>query len=140
MHFIMHRDGLHYHYPSEKEISLVQTVNENESRYSARQILDAKRARELYSKVVFPSNKDFKIIIKNNMILNCPVTTNDVDRANAIYGPSLATLKGKTTRTKSKLFVTDYVDVPPAVLDSNKDITLSAEILFCQLHPFICNH
>ena len=83
-HFIMHRDGIHYHDPSEKEISFVQTVNENEYGYSARHISDAKRARELYSKVGFPSNKDFKSLIKNNMILNCPVTADDVNRANTI--------------------------------------------------------
>ena len=129
MHFIMHQDGLHYHDPSEKEISFMQTVNKNESGYSTRQIFDAKRACELYSKVGFPSNKDFNSLIKNNMILNCPVTSNDVDRANTIYGPSITTLKGKSTRTKSKPVVTDYVDVPPAVLDSNKDITLSDKII-----------
>ena len=115
---------------------MVQTVNENESGYSARQVSDVKRARELYSKVGFPSNKDFKSLIKNNMILNCPVTADDVDRANNIYGPSIATLKSKTTRTKSKQVVTDYVDVPPAVLDSNKYITLSADILFVNHIPF----
>ena len=102
----------------------MQTVNEDESGFSARQIYDAKRARGLYSKVGFPSNKDFKSLIKNNMILNCPVTVNDLDRANTIYGPSIATLKGKTNRTKSKPVVTDYVDVPPVIIDSNKDITL----------------
>ena len=47
MHFIMHRDGLHYHDPSEQEISFVKTVNENESGYSDLQISDAKRDREL---------------------------------------------------------------------------------------------
>ena len=70
------------------------------------------------------------------MILNCPVTANDVDRSNTIYGPSIATLKGKPTRTNSKPVVTDYVDVPTAVLDSNSDITLSADILFVNCIPF----
>ena len=79
---------------------------------------------------------DFKSLIKNNMILNCPVTVDDVDRANTIYGPNIATLKGKTTRTKFNPVVTDYVDVPQAVLDSNKDITLSADIPFDNHIPF----
>ena len=114
----------------------MQTGNENESEYSARRISDAKRARELYSKVGFPSNKDFKSLIKNNMILKCPVISDDAERANTIYCSSIATLEVKTTRTKSKPVVTDYVDVPPAVLDSNKDITLSADILFFNCIPF----
>ena len=132
----MHRDGLHYHNPSEKEISFVQTVNENESGYSARQIVGAKWARKLYSKVGFSSNKDFKNLINNNVILNWLVTADDVDRANTIYGPIIATLKVKTTRTKSKPVVTDCVDVPTAVIDSNKDITLSADIIFVNRIPF----
>ena len=70
------------------------------------------------------------------MILNCPVTSDDVERANTIYGPSITTLKRKSTRTKSKPVVTDYVDIPPAVLDSNKVITLSADILFVNRIPF----
>ena len=130
LHFIMHRDGIHYHDPSKKEISLVQTVNKNESGYSACHISDAKQARELYYKVSFPSNKDFKSPIKNNVIINCPVTANDVDIDNTIYGPIIENLKGKTARTKPNPVVTNYVDVPPAVLDSNKYITLSANILF----------
>ena len=59
-----------------------------------------------------------------------------MDRANTIYGPSIATLKGKTTRTNSKLVVTDYVDIPPAVLNYNKYITLSADIVFVNHIPF----
>ena len=70
------------------------------------------------------------------MILNCRVTADDVDIANKIYGPSIATLKGKTTRTKSKPVVTDYVYIPPAILDSNKDMNLSADILFANHIPF----
>ena len=132
----MHQDGPHYHDPSEKEISFLQTVNENESGSSARQISDAKCARELYSKVGFPYNKDFKSFIKNNMVLNWPVTAYDGDRAITIYGTSIATIKRNTTCTKSKPVVTEYVDVPPDVLDSNKDITLSADILFVNRIPF----
>ena len=108
----------------------MQTINENESGYSARQILDAKQSHELYFKVGFPLSKDFKSLIKNKMIHDCPVTSDDVDRDNTTYGPVIATMKGKTTHTKSKPVVTDYVDVPPAVFDSNKDTTLSADILF----------
>ena len=70
------------------------------------------------------------------MILKCPVTVDDVDRANTVYGPRIKNLKSKTTRTKSKPVVTDYVDVPPAVLDSNKDTTLLADIIFVNPIPF----
>ena len=59
-----------------------------------------------------------------------------MDIANTIYVPIIATLKGNTTGTKSKPVVTDYVGVPPDVLDYNKDITFSADILFFGRIPF----
>ena len=38
LHFVMHKDGLHYHNTRNREITLVQTVQENEEGYSQRQI------------------------------------------------------------------------------------------------------
>ena len=81
LHFVMQKDGLHYHNNRNREITLVQTVQENEEGYSQRQIQDAKKARNLYAKVGYPSARDFKNIISRNLILNFPVTASDVVRA-----------------------------------------------------------
>ena len=78
LHFVMHKDGLHYHDTRNCDITLVQTVQENEEGYSQRQIQDTKKARDLYAKVGYPSVRDFKTIITKNLILNCPVTASDV--------------------------------------------------------------
>ena len=80
----MHKDGLHYQDTRNCEIILVQTVQENEEGYSQRQIQDAKKARDLYANIGYPSARDFKNIISNNLILNCPVTASDVVRAEKI--------------------------------------------------------
>ena len=55
LHFLMHKDGLHYHDTRNREITLVQTVQENEEGYSQCQIQDAKKACDLYAKVGYPS-------------------------------------------------------------------------------------
>ena len=86
LHFIMHKDGLHYHDTRNREITLVQTVQENEEGYIQRQIQDAKKARELYAKVGYPSARDFHQMISQNLILNCPMTVDDVARDDKIYG------------------------------------------------------
>ena len=44
LHFVMHKDSLHYQDTRNREIALVQTVQENEEGYSQRQIQDAKKA------------------------------------------------------------------------------------------------
>ena len=61
LHFVMHKYGLHYNDTRNCEITLVQTVQENEEGYSQLQIQDAKKARDLYAKVKYPSEKYFKI-------------------------------------------------------------------------------
>ena len=37
-----------------------------------------------------------------NVIKNCPVTLEDVKTAEALFGPAMSTLKGKTTRRQPK--------------------------------------
>ena len=55
-------------------------------------------------------------MIKKNMIMTCPVTIEDVMRAENINGPSVQALKGETIRTKPSPIVSDYVAVPHAIL------------------------
>ena len=63
------------------------------------------------------------------MILDCPVTVEDVIRTDKIYGRDIHDLKGKTTRTKPTRLVTDDVNIPPNVLENNKHVTLSIDIM-----------
>ena len=112
-------------------------MQENEEGYSQRQIQDAKKARDLYAKVGYPSARDFKTIISKNLILNCLVTKSDVVRADKIYGWDIHALKGKTTRTKPKPVVINYLVMPKNILENNKKITLSIEIMFVNKIPFV---
>lgn len=135
--FEMHADGLHYHDTGNRQLVMVQTVHENESGFSECQVSKAKIARELYAKVGYPSIKDFKLMIVNNMINNCPILVEDVDRAEKLYGPSIQALKGKTVRQTSVPVVTDYVEVPPHILRENKNITISVDVMFVNKIPFL---
>ena len=58
-----------------------------------------------------PSIKYYKNIIKTNTI-NCPVTMEDIDICEKIFGPNICTLKGKTVHTKPKVVVNYYIDIP----------------------------
>ena len=94
VHFIMHADGLHYHDTHNRQLTMVSTVKEESEGFSTRQIEQAKIAREFQAKVGHPSTQDLKSIVKSNLIVNCPVTAEDIDRAEKIYGPSVPILKG----------------------------------------------
>jgi hypothetical protein len=70
----------------------VNTVSSNKASYTQREIDNADRARALYRKLGHPSEQDFARMLKNGMIRNCPVTSDDAQRALHIYGPDIATL------------------------------------------------
>ena len=60
------------------------------------------------------------------------MTASDVIRADEIHA-----LKGKTTRTKQKLAVINYLVKPKNILENNKKITLSIDIMFVKKIPFV---
>jgi hypothetical protein len=77
-----------------------------------------------------PSKGDFKSMVRGNMINKCPVTTNAITNAWAIFGPNLASLQGKTVRRTPAPVVADYVSVPRDIVDRNKIVPLAVDIFF----------
>ncbi len=71
------------------------------------------------------------------MIANCLVTTSDVSNARAIFGPDLASVRGKTVRQTPAPVVAEYVAVPRSLVESNRMLTLVAEIFFVDGTPFL---
>ena len=112
-------------------------MEENKEGFSARQIKDAELARSLYQKTGCPSTKDFKSMIRNNMLLNCPITLRDVENEEFIFGKDIAMLKGKTVRKNPERVKTDILEVPPEILQHNKVVTIAADIMFVNMIPFL---
>jgi hypothetical protein len=81
-----------------KEINMLNTVEERKKVFTNLQILRAYEARELYHCLGTPSVHDFKAIINMNAIRNNPVTIEDVNISEAIFGPDIGGIQGKTTR------------------------------------------
>jgi hypothetical protein len=135
--FHQSQSGLYYHATENHAVVMVNTVAENVEGYTQREHDDAKQARQVLGMVGYHSNKDFNNMVRSNMIKNCPVTSKSVSAANKIFGPEIASIKGKTTRRKPEPVVTDYVKVPKAILDLNRDVTLTANVMFVDGIPFL---
>jgi hypothetical protein len=61
----------------------------------------------------------------------------DVDNANRIFGPDLANLRGKTTRTKPERVRVEYVQIRWDFVQLHKYVTLVADVMFVNGLPFL---
>ena len=100
-------NGLYAHRVQTTGMTLVQTVSENEQFYTPRQISRAKAARELYEMIGRPSLHDYLGVVNNRLLPNIKVTAKDIMAPEEIFGKDLGSIKGKTTRDKPSLVVTD---------------------------------
>jgi Reverse transcriptase (RNA-dependent DNA polymerase) len=141
MVFHMHPSGLHYYDPNAtSNFTFLTTVKGIQAGLTQQQIQGAEKARDLYSKLAYPSMADYKWIVQSNSIQDCPVTLTDIKLAERIWGPNIAALKGKTTRSTPKPVTTDYLQVPPAILKLHKEVYLSADIFFVNQIPFFLTY
>jgi hypothetical protein len=137
MEFRMHSSGLHYYDPrEEKNVMFVNTVAENMSRFTKREVKAAQVAKALYATLNRPSMKDFKWIVRSNLIKDCPVTVRDIDVAISIWGKNVSALQGKTTRKKSIPVARDFVKVPKELLKLHREVFLTGDIFFVNQIPF----
>ncbi len=106
--------------------TMISTVAAQELFFSKRQVTAADTARELYRKLGQPGEAEFYSILTKNLIRNCPVTPDDVRRATHIYGPDVATLKGKTTRKAAapRAPTFEAVPLPAPVTMHHRNVTL----------------
>lgn len=65
--------------------------------YMRRKVDHAIRARRLYYSLTAPDLQEVKSFLCQNIMRNCPVTTEDVILAERIFGKDIPTLKGKST-------------------------------------------
>ena len=108
---------MYFHNLIEWQIVLLNTVKENELGYTKQQIEQARRARNLYGMIGYPSVMDYKNSVKHNLINNCPIIVKDIEAAEKIYGPDIAALKGKTVRKQPMKVNTEIIAVPKKLRD-----------------------
>jgi hypothetical protein len=140
MVFKPHPSGLHVynqHYPQgHASYSFIVTVEDNMSLFTKRQVASADLVRNLQAGLAYPSVPDLKWIVKAIMLKDSPVTSQDVDVALKIWGPSVALLKGKTVRRKPPFVMEDVIEVPREIRQLHKRVTLAIDIFFVNGVPY----
>jgi hypothetical protein len=108
----------------------VQMIRENCVGYTKCEVLKAKEARQVQGMIGNPSKGDYKAMVRGNVICNRPIAPEDITNARAIFGPNLASIRGKTVRRTPAPVVADYVDVARLIMQRSKIMTLAADVFF----------
>ena len=123
-------NGLYVFIPKQyRNVQFLSSIEENKGFFTKNQFERAKKARDLYHAIGTPSINDFKAILRMNMISNNPVTTEDINVAERIFGPDIGALKGKTTRKKPIKVIDDHIEIPKELIASQHAITLCIDIM-----------
>ena len=84
-----------------------------------------------------PTKREFAGMVCEKLISNCPVTVHDINNSNRIFGPDLANLTGKMTRTKPERVRVKIVQIPWDFVQLHKYLTLVADVMFVNSLPFL---
>jgi hypothetical protein len=82
-----------------QEDTLVTTVAQNLVKYTKREVLGARKARELLARLGYPSVENAIAMLRDGSGFD--VTPYDFQVPDAIWGPDIASLRGKTTEKKA---------------------------------------
>ena len=131
-------NGLYYCNPNSpsEDVSpyvLLNTVEGNKKMYHRREVERADQAKALFKKLGMHSYERFYHALKNNLIVNCPVSVEDAKRAVTIYGKETAFIKGKTTRrppTPTEKVEVEPVD--PLILKNHGKVTIGVDVFYVQ--------
>ena len=116
---------------------MVRMVEDNKSFITDCQVSPAQRACELLHALGCPYIADLKRIININSIKNFPVTTEECDLTNKIYGRDVASLKGKIVCHIPAPVVNDVIEIPGELIARQYNVDLCIDTMFMNSLAFL---
>ena len=131
-------NGLKYYGTMTKQVSSVSAIKEHSEGSSKQHIAQAVTTCEFQAIAGHPSTRDLRAILTGNQVMNWPISVQNSERIELIYGPSIPILMEETTCFKLcpvifKPFpvVSDHITMPPHINDrevlSDGDVDLTAK-------------
>ena len=115
----------------DEEVVLINSVKENEEKYSKRAVRQARMAKRLSELLRFLSKVDLEVMVTYNFLRDCPMTVNNYIRDLDIYGVDLGAVKGKTVRhNPGHVRPEIIIPMPNGVLTNHGSDTLCMDIFF----------
>ena len=112
--------------------SELPTVAENEATFTKREVTRSGQARKFQASLGFPPDDKLITALNAGTFLNCDILPSDVKRATAIWGLSVAALKGRTTRQRP-------LPPPqgPTITRANDDQHMHCDLMFVNKQPYL---
>ena len=111
----------------------VQTVQKNIEGFTAAQLRRANKAISGFHMSQCPDLHTFGLSLRAGTAWkNCPINEEDVALATKAYGPQGpgSVSKGKQTRPTPKRLVTDIIEIPKEIIDSNRVVDVCIDLMF----------
>ena len=80
--------------------NILPTTASSAADFTRREVQRSTLARRFQASLGFPPDEKFITALNAGTFLNCDILPSDVRRATTIWGPSIAALKGRTTRQR----------------------------------------
>ena len=121
----------------EESTVLITTADDNKSKFLAYDYSRAKLARSIQCRIGRPSTRSFIHYVENNLIPNCPITSQDFRNAEFIWGPDLGSLKGNTVRSQPLPVRTQSCTILLSIMQQYWNVSLSADVMKVNGIPFL---
>lgn len=95
-----------------QDVALAQTTQENLEGSTKKYIAAAKLDCESHVMIGHPYNRDFKFMMRNNMIKNCSITTYDIMNSHTMVDQNVYGTRGKTLQQNTDRAVMNKVALP----------------------------
>ena len=77
----------------------MSTIYKNSKKYYTNsEIKGGETVRRIHEELGWPSTEYYKLLVENNLLINSPITGDDINRARHIFGETIHLTKGTTVR------------------------------------------
>ncbi len=122
---------------STNAVAMIQTVCQQYEGFTKRKVQDATAACKAQAMTGHPIDAQFLKLVRNNSIKNCPVKPGHITNAHSIFGPSIAGVRGRTTRQKPERVEAAVGHIPDDFYCLHKFVVLTANVMFVNGMAFL---
>ena len=111
-------------------LAMLHMVRNHFEGFTKKQIEKSTLASEVQAMIGYPTDSNFKYIVRHRALSDFPVTFQEVSNSLAIFGPGLSGVCGKTVRCRPETVDTTFQHITNYFYALHKFVTLNANVMF----------